>query len=146
MKGPEAKAGVDRTSLRFPHRAHLLKHAAFEKVYGAGKRIFSPNLTIFYRWRNAVEMNGGVRVGFTVSRALGAAVTRNRIRRRLRQAVRLQLAALTGPVDVVINPKRTVLKAGFTQLVGEVERAFAQIQRASGANAERAKDAKGRRG
>jgi ribonuclease P protein component len=105
-----------------------LKHAWFEKVYGEGRRIFSANITVFYRRRQEPPASGP-RVGITVSRAMGGAVKRNRIRRRLREAVRMNLAALTAAVDIVINPKRTAETSDFRQLVGEVERAFVQIER-----------------
>jgi ribonuclease P protein component len=110
---------------RFPREARLLKHAAFEAVYRYGRRIFSGSLTVFFLRRDDA---GPSRVGFTVSRALGGAVERNRIKRRMREAVRHRRALLSGPVDVVINPKRTVLQLEFERLLNEVERAFAGIQ------------------
>ncbi len=145
MNGAADNAGTGKASFRFPHQKRLLQHAAFEKVYGSGGRIFQPDITVFYRRRDGAESDAGARVGFTVSRAMGGAVARNRIRRRLREAVRLNLASLSGQVDVVINAKRTVLKADFPRLAGEVERAFVQISRGSGRNAEGAKDAKERK-
>ena len=70
----------------------------------------------------------GARIGFTVSRALGGAVERNRIRRRTREAVRQHYSLLaSGIVDVVINPRKSVLKADFAVLSQEVARAFALI-------------------
>lgn len=69
------------------------------------------------------------RVGFTVSKALGKAVDRNRMRRRTREVVRHHLAMLQGVgVDVVINPKKSTLTAEFPQLSQEVERAFRVIR------------------
>ena len=101
----------------------LLKHADFERVYRQGQRHFAAHLTVFYLRREAA----GARVGFTVSRALGGSVQRNRIRRRLREAVRRHGGVLAAPVDVVINPKKSVLKIEFSVLLGQVERAFAII-------------------
>lgn len=125
------ETGVSRgPQLRFPHTARLLQHAAFDRVYREGRRIFSGNMTVFYRPRPEGEAPAGPRIGFTVSRAMGGAVRRNRIRRRLREAVRLHLGAFTSRVDVVINPKRTTVDAEFTALETEVERAFGQIGRA----------------
>jgi ribonuclease P protein component len=69
-----------------------------------------------------------------VGRVLGGAVERNRMRRRLREAVRLELAALNAPVDVVINPKKLVLTADFADLVNEVGRAFEVIQKQTDAS------------
>jgi ribonuclease P protein component len=73
------------------------------------------------------------RVGITVGRALGGAVVRNRIKRRMREAVRAHLAALceapAPAVDIVINPKKTVLTAEFDALLREVARGFAQVRK-----------------
>jgi ribonuclease P protein component len=77
---------------------------------------------------------GRVRVGFTVSKALGGSVERNRMRRRTREAVRHHLQVLkgvTGTVDVVINPKRTLLLADFAAISQEIERAFRVIRQSS---------------
>lgn len=113
-----------RTSL--PRNARLLRHADFERVYKQGRRHFAAHMTVFYLRRDEAQ---GLRVGFTVSRALGGAVDRNRMKRRLREAVRLTRPA-TGPVaDVVINPKKSLLGADFKDLVSEVSAAFAVIQK-----------------
>lgn len=69
----------------------------------------------------------GPRIGLTVGRVLGNSVVRNRIRRRMREAVRLNLHRLSGPVDVVINPKKIVLTAEFAPIVEEVQKAFDSI-------------------
>ena len=76
-------------------------------------------------------MPPGARVGLTVGRALGGAVQRNRIKRRLREAVRLALATITAPVDIVINPKKSALSADFSQLRNEVAEAFRVIAQKS---------------
>ena len=68
-----------------------------------------------------------VRVGFTVSRALGGAVGRNRMKRRLRESVRLCRPAKYPAVDVVINPKKSLLTADFAELKKEISRALEVI-------------------
>lgn len=68
-----------------------------------------------------------MRVGFTVGRALGGAVDRNRMKRRLRESVRLCRPSASPPVDVVINPKKSVRTVEFSVLLGEVRRAFEVI-------------------
>jgi len=70
------------------------------------------------------QVEGSARIGFTVGRVLGGAAERNRIKRRLREAVRLRRSALRGAVDVVINPKRSVMTLEFAQLLDEIGRAF----------------------
>ncbi len=70
----------------------------------------------------------GLRVGFTVGRALGGAVERNRMKRRLREAVRLARPVVEVPVDVVINPKKSFQTAEFETVLNEVRRAFVVIE------------------
>jgi ribonuclease P protein component len=104
----------------------LLKRADFEAVYQQGRRHFSSLMTLFALRR---ESGPGLRVGLTVPRALGGAVDRNRIKRRMRAAVAANRAALEGPIDVVINPKKSVLTAGYQDILREVERLFAAARR-----------------
>ncbi len=85
-------------------------------------------MTVFYLWRDQGE---GLRIGFTVGRVLGGAVQRNRMKRRLREAVRLHGPADMVPVDVVINPKKSLLTADFAEIESEVTRALEVIQRAA---------------
>jgi ribonuclease P protein component len=82
-------------------------------------------MTVFYLLR---PEGTGLRVGFTVTRALGGAVQRNRMKRRLREAVRRLRPAISAAVDVVVNPKKSLLRAEFSELLQQVERAFAVIQ------------------
>jgi ribonuclease P protein component len=110
----------------------LLRHADFERVYKNGKRHFSRSLTVFYLARpgNAkMEVAPGLRVGFTVGRALGGAVERNRMKRRLREAVRLVRPSPGPSVDVVMNPKKVLLAGGFEAVLGEIRQAFAVIEK-----------------
>jgi ribonuclease P protein component len=113
----------------FPRSARLLKHSDFERVYKEGRRHFSPNMTVFYLRQidaGSASGNQGARVGFTVGRVLGGAVQRNRIKRRLREAIRRQRAFLNGAgaVDLVINPKKSVLTLDFSVVLDEVGRAL----------------------
>ncbi len=116
---------------RFPKSAHLLKHADFQRVYQNGKRHFSGNLTAFYMRRDSDNGASPVRVGFTVGKVLGGAVDRNRIRRRTREAVRFHLRDLnriSDPVDIIIHPKKSVLKIEFSVLLEEVAKAFQVVR------------------
>ena len=97
-------------------------------------------MTVFY-WQRpeavSTKTASGLRVGFTVGRALGGAVQRNRIKRRLREAVRLT-RPLRGPgADVVINPKKVVLTAEFETVLNEVRQAFVVIEKKLGGREER---------
>jgi ribonuclease P protein component len=111
-----------------------LRHADFERVYKQGRRHFSASMTVFYLQRepaaaDKIAAPEGLRVGFTVGRALGGAVQRNRMKRRLREAVRLTRPSPGPSADVVINPKKVVLTAAFSVIVNEVRQAFVVIQK-----------------
>lgn len=69
----------------------------------------------------------GPRVGFAVGKVLGGAVVRNRIRRRMRSAVQHRLMELARPVDVVLHPRKSVLKMSFPALEQEIRQLFAAI-------------------
>ena len=111
---------------RFSGSMRLLRHADFERVYKKGRRHFAAHMTVFYLLR---ERGEGIRIGFTVGRVLGGAVERNRIKRRLRESVRLRWPGARVPVDLVINPKKSVLKLEFTELGNEIGQAFEVIQK-----------------
>ena len=64
------------------------------------------------------------RIGFTTPRALGKAVVRNRIRRRVREAVRLHLEQLSPQWWIVFNPRRKAMEAPLPELEREVARLF----------------------
>ena len=104
----------------------LLRHSDFERVYKKGRRHFAAHMTVFYLLR---EQGEGLRIGFTVGRVLGGAVERNRMKRRLRESVRLHWPAVSVPVDIVINPKKSVLKLEFAELGNEIGQAFEVIQK-----------------
>lgn len=71
---------------------------------------------------------GDVRIGFTVTKKTGNAVVRNRIRRRLREAVRgVVPAAGRAGHDYVLVAREAALHAPFETLVGEVERALRKL-------------------
>jgi ribonuclease P protein component len=113
----------------------LRKHADYQRVYKAGRKQFGRQMAYFFALRDAEAAarseTTGPRVGLTVPKALGKAVTRNRIKRRLREAVRAALPLLAAPVDVVLHPKRSVLEADFTAIEREVQTIFRSVQAAA---------------
>ncbi len=70
-------------------------------------------------------------IGFTTPKALGKAVVRNRIKRRMREAVRLELATLSSEWSIVFNPRRKAQDCLFTELQAEVRRLFIRCAKSS---------------
>lgn len=126
---PAVNEPSKKVSQGFPRDARLLKHADFQVVYKQGRKHFSGNMTAFYRERENIA---GPRVGFTVGKVLGGAVDRNRIRRRMRAAVRNHLRELARPLDLVLHPRKSVLTLKFAQLDAEIMQVFAAVQRGRG--------------
>ena len=110
----------------FPKSKHLLRHADFQRVYKTGRRQFTGNMTVFFVRRTSAPDGAAdsntVRVGFTVGKVLGGSVERNRIKRRMREAVRTSWPAVEAPVDVVFHPRKSVLVMSFDQVAAEVAR------------------------
>src|SRR5262245_23664221 len=105
----------------FPKSSRILRSKDFRQVYENGAKFSGPLFSAFCLRNNEEE---GVRLGFTCPRALGGAVIRNRIRRRLREAVRVRLEQPGPGWEIVINPRLRVLTAPFSQIEREVEKLF----------------------
>jgi ribonuclease P protein component len=88
-------------------------------VYEQGSRFSGPLFAAFYVQRPDFS---GPRIGFTVPRAIGKAVVRNRVKRRVREAIRLRLDQLSPQCEVVINPRRRAAGAPFPEIQREVEK------------------------
>lgn len=122
----------------------LRKHADYQRVYQASRKQFAKQMAYFFCLRPVLGADGtplrnaeaaSPRVGLTVGKVMGKAVDRNRIKRRMREAVRKNLSSLSTPVDVVLHPRRSVLDLEFAVLDREVANVFRAIQSATGQSA-----------
>jgi ribonuclease P protein component len=105
----------------FPKSARILRSKDFRRVYDNGAKFSGPLFSAFCLRNNGEQ---GVRVGFTCPRALGGSVVRNRIKRRVREAVRGRLELAGAGWEIVINPRLRAMTAPFLQLEREVEKLF----------------------
>ena len=73
--------------------------------------------------------SGPVRIGFTVSWKVGNAVERNRVRRRLKEIVRLSAATgLLSGYDYVLIGRRAALSLPFDQITEDFKRALRRLR------------------
>ena len=108
----------------------LRKHADYQIVYKAGRKHYAKQIAYFHSVRPQERRSdtAGPRIGLTVPKALGNAVDRNRIKRRMREAERAAIPLLSSPVDVILHPRRSVIDLDFGQLKREVANIFRSVQ------------------
>ena len=85
-------------------------------MYRGGQRRSSQQFAIFYR-ANSLSRS---RFGVSVKKALGGAVVRNRIRRRIREILRRNRSEHPKGWDIVIHPRRSVGESPFAPLEAEL--------------------------
>jgi len=115
-KGASASPKSSRGPLGFPRACRLLRRADYDRVYKEGRRRTSHNGVVFYRPNGLPES----RLGISVKRALGNAVVRNRMRRRMREIFRTHRKEIPGGWDIVVHPRRSAATAEFTLLSAEL--------------------------
>jgi len=110
-----------------------LRHRSDFRAAASGLRVSAGAFVLQARRRADGE---AIRVGFTVSRQVGNAVERNRVRRRLREIVRLSAAGvkrvesrsgLRPGHDYVLIGRRLALAAPFAQMMQDLDAALSRI-------------------
>jgi len=103
----------------------------FLSAAASGDKFITQSFILQRRAREAEHPAGQeiCRFGYTVTRKMGSAVLRNRIKRRLREAVRLKAAAFATPgYDYVIISRHKALSCDFSELTRDMEFAFSRIK------------------
>ena len=90
-----------------------------------GKRIRTAHLDV----RTAASPLGACRVGFIVPKHKQTGVARNRLKRRLRELVRLRLLPGAPAADVVIRARREAYDASFEALARDIGKAAEQLSK-----------------
>lgn len=101
----------------------MLKSSEFRRVYDNGSRYSGPLFTAFLL---ANQEPAGPRVGFTTPRALGRAVRRNFMKRRMREAIRTKLPSIAPQWDIVINPRKALYDAPWDAVEKELRKLVAR--------------------
>lgn len=103
----------------------MLKSSDFRRALKQGRRLRFSHLTVVIFLRQY----GKVRLGLTVSKKIGNAVVRNRLKRRLREIIRVKRSGLVRPWDVLILAQDGSGDLSSRALVDELEPAFRELNR-----------------
>ena len=106
--------------------ARLRKHADYQRAYSAGRKRQSTSMSWFLAPQSPCE--AGPRVGLTAGKVLGKAHERNRIKRRMREALRRHVDLLPNGFDLIFHPRRGVRTVEFAKLEAEVVRILEQAK------------------
>lgn len=115
-KGATALRASEAPDFGFPRTSRIVRRADFDAAYREGRKRTSREFTVFLR-ANGLPSS---RFGWSIKKALGTAVRRNRIRRRLREIVRLHRREIAAGWDIVIHPRASAATADFEALSGEL--------------------------
>ena len=113
-----------------PKHLRLRERKDFKRVYQRGQTLALPTLALY--WRKSGK--AGPRIGFSVSKKLGGAVERNRLKRRYRAIARQLLPQFPAGVDLIFVARPAAAKADYRRQSAEMAQALAQVA------AKRAKD------
>ena len=111
----------------------MRRSADFDATVRRGARAGRGTLVV--HCRTAPEGDTRTRVGLVVSRAVGGAVVRNKVRRRLRGVVVEQRAALPEGADVVVRALPPASSADYASLSGDFRSALRTAARRAGLTA-----------
>lgn len=122
---PSAAAPSGPTPRQSPGK--LLKRADFLRT-SKGRRYFTPAFALQAARRPTEDCAQAPRFGITITKKVGGSVERNRMRRRLREAIKLAAAMDARPgTDYVIVAQREALSHSFAALICDLEKAVSEI-------------------
>jgi len=127
MKSPAMPAEPDKRQSMAG--ARLRKHADYQRAYAASRKKQSSSMSWFIAPQPADGIGiAGPRIGLTAGKVLGKAHERNRIKRRMREALRRHLEIVPESFDLILHPRRTVLTMEFAKLEAEIVRILQQAK------------------
>jgi ribonuclease P protein component len=112
--------------------ARLRKHADYQRAYAGSRKRQSTSMSWFLARQQpayaGAALPAGPRAGLTAGKVLGKAHERNRIKRRMREALRRHVELLPQGFDLILHPRRIVMTLEFTKLEAEIVRILHQAR------------------
>ncbi|BBB90570.1 ribonuclease P protein component [Methylomusa anaerophila] len=116
--------GVVVKQYRLPKQTKLCKNRSFQAVYRSGKS-YANKMAVLYV---VPKTDGHRQIGFAAGKRLGSAVVRNRVKRLLREAYRLNQHKISQGVDLVLVGRQAMVEADLRAAA----RAFLDLCRRAG--------------
>lgn len=110
-------------SFSFPKENKLLKRDAFLRLANSGKKLQNNHFIAAI----CPGSNGRTRLGITVTKRVGSAIKRNRIKRIIREYFRLNRYGIAGIWDINIIAKKTVTGPSPDRILTSLEDIFDRI-------------------
>lgn len=124
---PIAHCPLPIMNARFQKSERLVKRKEFQRVFDEGRK-FRNNELLVYAMPNGMDKS---RIGLVVGRKVGNAVKRNRIKRILREAFRLNKGLLNSGTDLIFiprpgltSPTLSTIEDGFRRLLSKISEEF----------------------
>ncbi len=94
-----------------PGRYRLKNNRSFNYIYRKGKSVGGRVSVLLY-----TEARGSLMIGFSVSKKIGCSVVRNKVKRRMREAVRSFLPELKSGHHLIFVARSSIISADFEQI------------------------------
>jgi ribonuclease P protein component len=108
-----APVGPERRSERFTRAARVRRRKEYLAIQNAGRRVAGPNLLLF-------ALSGQGRIGITVSKKVGGAVLRNRVKRWIRECYRRRRPDFPSTLDLVVVARPGAAAASHAVVCNEL--------------------------
>lgn len=101
-------------------KLRLRKREDFNVVYRYGRSFANSQFVVYWRKRGADKATGTFRMGVSASSKLGGAVVRNRLRRMVKEIVRLNAGKLIADNDLILIVRKPALSLPYKEMEGSV--------------------------
>lgn len=119
----DASASRSERLQSYGREKRLSRSGEFRRVYSSGRKLRLGSATLFVSANTA----GHPRLGVTVTRKVGGAVERNRLKRRVREMFRKNFAAIPGHWDIVVNVRPGAGELSHAEMEREIMGALRRL-------------------